>query len=175
MVQNARNLMTVVLKAMTAAEAVCVKVGIYQFIIYVCPLTSSIPIISPTTEHTKCIPLSTTIKHTNYTTTIKHIFYMGYKWTYQQYPPSLSIPIISASIEHTNDIHNHWLNQLYHYPLPLNLPIYSLPSNTPTTIKHTKYNRGEGVKYRKVRCSHVYCYVLKKQSILDNILALLKQ
>lgn len=108
----------------------------------VCPLTSSIPIISPTTEHTKCIPLSTTIKHTNYTTTIKHIFYMGYKWTYQKYPPSLSIPIISASIEHTNDIHNHWLNQLYHihytqtyqlYPLPLNIPIIPLS----TTLEHT--------------------------------------
>lgn len=155
----------------------------------VCPLTSSIPIISPTTEHTKCIPLSTTIKHTNYTTihyyrtyqlyhyplpwniptvyhyplpsnipiistTIKHIFYMGYKWTYQQYPPSLSIPIISASIEHTNDIHNHWLNQLYHihytqtyqlYPLPLNIPIIPLSTtlehtNLFTTIEHTDYH-----------------------------------
>lgn len=126
----------------------------------VCPLTSSIPIISPTTEHTKCIPLSTTIKHTNYTTTIKHIFYMGYKWTYQQYPPSLSIPIISASIEHTNDIHNHWLNQLYHYPLPLNIPIYSLPWNTPTTIKHTKYNRGRGLNIERfvVHMSTVMCW-----------------
>lgn len=155
MVQNARNLMTVVLKAMTAAEAVCVKVGIYQFIIYVCPLTSSIPIISPTTEHTKCIPLSTTIKHTNYTTTIKHIFYMGYKWTYQQYPPSLSIPIISASIEHTNDIHNHWLNQLYHYPLPLNNHrTHRLPLNIPSITG----GRGLNIERFVVHMSTVMCW-----------------
>lgn len=132
MVQNARNLMTVVLKAMTAAEAVCVKVGIYQFIIYVCPLTSSKPIISPPTEHTKCIPLSTTIKHTNYTT-------IHYYRTYQWYPQPLikpiipyslhsNIPIISTTIEHTNytTIHYPWTYQFIHYHrthrLPLNIP-----------------------------------------------------
>lgn len=95
LVQNARNLMTVVLKAMTAAEAVCVKVGIYQFIIYVCPLTSSIPIISPTTEHTKCIPLSTTIKHTNH---------IHYHQTYLLYGLQMNIPTVSTIIKHTNYI-----------------------------------------------------------------------
>lgn len=80
--------------------------------VYHYPLQSNIPIIS---------------------TTIKHIFYMGYKWTYQQYPPSLSIPIISASIEHTNDIHNHWLKPIIPYSLHSNIPIIS------TTIEHTNY------------------------------------
>lgn len=105
----------------------------YQLYHY--PLLSNLPIIplSTTIEHTNCIPLSITIKHTNQSTTIKHIFYMGYKWTYQQYPPSLSIPIISASIEHTNDIHNHWLKPIIPYSLHSNIPIIS------TTIEHTNY------------------------------------
>lgn len=181
MVQNARNLMTVVLKAMTAAEAVCVKVGIYQFIIYVHCMSTDV-------KHTNYIPyhrayqMYTTIHyHQTYqlyhyplplniptvyhyplpsnipiiSTTIKHIFYMGYKWTYQQYPPSLSIPIISASIEHTNDIHNHWLNQLYHYPLPLNNHrTHRLPLNIPSITG----GRGLNIDRFVVHMSTVMCW-----------------
>lgn len=76
LVQNARNLMTVVLKAMTAAESVCVKVGINQFI-HVYPLTSSIPIISTNLKQTK---------------------YIHYHVTYQLYQLPYNIPIKSTTI-----------------------------------------------------------------------------
>lgn len=132
MVQNARNLMTVVLKAMTAAEAVCVKVGIYQFIIYVHCMSTDVKHTNyipyhrayqmyttihyhqtyqlyhyPLLSNLPIIPLSTTIEHTNcipLSITIKHTNHIHYHQTYLLYGLQMNIPTVSTIIKHTNYI-----------------------------------------------------------------------